>query len=512
MVQTVEFEGKDYNFADDITQDEIKSYLRKEVEKQETSFSDVARATAQGVTFGFGDEIEGIYKSLTGEGSYQENVEEARKKLDEFRERDPVSAYAAEIGGNIPSMLLGGAAVKGVQALGKLPSLARTVLGGATGGAAYGAGTAEEGERVSGSLTGAALGGGISGAAGVALPAVGRAAKELIEKGVPLTPGQAMGGIPRVIESGLAAAPFMGRAIEKATQRASAKVNEVVVNSALKPIGAKIKKGLTGTEAIRAADEALDEAYTVATRDASLSYTKPVIQAMKNAPSKLSGVTKQTINDASEIVDSIIGRYVGKKKLSGSEIKELDSLLGQTSYQYLKPTGTVAEKNIGRAISEAQSAFRKEMVRQNPRNKKLLDAHAAFRQMQPIKKATNKALSDAGEFTPSQLLASMRQQTPSKTAAGIAPQQKMATEAAQIIGKAPTAAVARPLLEAAILGGLVTSPSSVLPAIIGSGVGSTLYSRPLLGATRGVLTGTGEALRQTSPFLSGLLAPSFSQE
>lgn len=506
MVQVIKFEGKEYSFADDVTQDEIMDYLSSELEEAETSLEDVTRAAAQGLTFGFGDEIEGIYGALTGKGSYQENVEKARQKLEDFRKKDPVSAYAAEISGNIPSVLLGGAFLKGVQGVSALPSLARTVLGGAAGGAAYGAGAAEEGERVSGAVTGGALGAGISGAAAKVLPAITPAAERLIKQGVPLTPGQAMGGLPKVVESGLAAAPFMGRAIEEASKRATAKVNEVVVNSALKPIGETIKRGLTGTDAIRAADEVIDNAYTLATESASLSYTQPVINAMKKAPKAISGLTERTVKESSEIIDSIIGKYIGKKKLSGAEIKELDSLLGQTSYQYLSPTGTVAEKNIGRAISEAQSAFRAEMLKQNPRNKKLLDAHSAFRQMKPIKDATNKALAEAGEFTPAQLLSSMRAQSPSKTAAGLAPQQQMVTEAAEIIGKEPSAAVARPLLEAAILGGAVTSPSTVLPAIVGAGLGSTLYSRPLVGATRGLLAGTGQALRETSPFLSGILS------
>lgn len=57
MVQTINFEGKEYQFADDITDSEIKSYLSEQIEDEGVSASDFVRAAGQGV-FGFGDEIE----------------------------------------------------------------------------------------------------------------------------------------------------------------------------------------------------------------------------------------------------------------------------------------------------------------------------------------------------------------------------------------------------------------------------------------------------------------------
>lgn len=517
----VEFEGKKYSFPQEATNEQISSAL-SEYASYDITAGDYARAVLQGLTFGFGEEVEAGLKSAFGDKTYEEEVSKIRGEMESFKEQDPLSAYGLEIAGSIPTMLipgagaarmaqLGGKAGKVAQAAKAAPELAKSIGTGIAGGALYGAGTAEE-DRLGGAVTGGILGGGISGAAGIVAPKVGEAAKGLIAEGVPLTPGQAMGGLPKAIESGLAAAPFLGRAIESATKRASGAVNTVVVNKALKSIDKSIPKNLTGVDAIKAADDIISDAYSSAVKNAKISYPEPVIKAMRDAPKAMLDITKQSKDDAVDIVNQIVGSRIGKKALSGEEIKEIDSLLGKTAYNYMSPTGTVSEKNIGRAIFKAQDAFRSAMIKQNPKNAELLKVHSAFSQLKPIKSATNKALAEGGEFTPAQLLASMRQQAPSKTASGTAPGQELAMEAADIIGKAPTAAVARPLIEAATIGGALTSPLSVLPILGGTALGSALYSKPMIGLTRTGISEGGRALREASPFISGLLAPEFAEE
>lgn len=515
MVQTINFEGKEYQFADDITDSEIKSYLSKQIEDEGVSASDFVRAAGQGVTFGFGDEIEAFFTSALSDKTYDEAKTEALEKLESFRTSNPALAYGTEIAASLPSLLIppaglaraGQLGAKVTQAIAKAPQLAKTVGGAALGGGLYGAGTAEDIASIPESaLSGALISGGIGGAAGVALPKIGEAAKDFISKGVRLTPGQAMGGLPAIVERGMSASPFMGRSIEAATKRASADVGNVVINKALEPIKASIPKGVSGIEAIKAAEDALDEAYKLATKNASLSYVKSVTDKMIQAPKSVAGLTKASMNDASEIVKNIVSQNIGAKKLSGEQIKEVDSLLGQTARAYLSPTNNVSEKNIGRALRQAQEVFRIEMVKQNKKNQAILDAHKAFRQLIPIQKATNKALVDGGEFTPNQLLSSMRTQSPKATASGTAEGQELAMRAADVIGSAPSSSLARPILEQSIIAATLLNPLATLPAIAGLGAGAGLYSRPLVSGLRTGLAGTGEALRRTAPAMGGLLA------
>ena len=129
----------------------------------------LARAIGQGITFGFGDELEARYRALTGDRSYDEEVADIRKSISEFRETNPVAAYGSEIVGSIPTGIgLAGLALRsGLKGAAKI---------GALEGSIYGAG---EGEGVEGTATSTALGAGL-GAAG------GKAAEKVFEGIAPL--------------------------------------------------------------------------------------------------------------------------------------------------------------------------------------------------------------------------------------------------------------------------------------------------------------------------------------
>lgn len=92
------------------------------------------RSVAQGITFGFADEIEALAKSAIGEGTYAEEVGRVRAGKAAYEGEFPVRSAAAEIAGALPSMLLPyGMAVKGAQTIGKavLPSAMASTRGGA---------------------------------------------------------------------------------------------------------------------------------------------------------------------------------------------------------------------------------------------------------------------------------------------------------------------------------------------------------------------------------------------
>ena len=138
---------------------------------------------SQGLTMGYGDEILGtIMGGLTwaaGGGfdkGYNAITESARADLEAYRQRNPVTATAAEVVGAIPSALVpGGAAVRGASLGGKM-------LRGAAAGAGYGAvtgfGSGEGGveNRLESAGTGTAVGGTV----GAAAPLVGRAVSSVV--------------------------------------------------------------------------------------------------------------------------------------------------------------------------------------------------------------------------------------------------------------------------------------------------------------------------------------------
>jgi len=125
--------------------------------KAPTSYAgNLARAIGQGVTFGFGDEIEAGIRSLGSDRSYDEEVSDIRKSISEFRDTNPVAAYGSEIAGSIPT----GFGLAGLALRGGLKGAAKI---GALEGSIYGAG---EGEGVEGTATSTVLGAGLGAAGG----------------------------------------------------------------------------------------------------------------------------------------------------------------------------------------------------------------------------------------------------------------------------------------------------------------------------------------------------------
>ena len=160
-------------------------------ERREAVPTQRTRAFAQGVTFGFADELEARARALATGQSYEEALEEIRAKLKGYQEARPGEAFGYEMAGAVAPALAAapftggtgtaailaqrgatGAAAKtlGVAA----PSSMRGALGyGAAQGALTGVGTGETAEeRAMGGAIGGVAGGALGGAMQAAAPYV----------------------------------------------------------------------------------------------------------------------------------------------------------------------------------------------------------------------------------------------------------------------------------------------------------------------------------------------------
>jgi len=128
------------------------------------------KAGIQGLTMGFGDEFEATVKSLLTKTPYEQNVAALRFSKEEFERQKPMQALASEVGGSIPTALLGGYGAVNIASripqaanlMSKIPTTLKA-FGGAAGaggvsGAITGAGTASEGERQQGAIEKAIMG------------------------------------------------------------------------------------------------------------------------------------------------------------------------------------------------------------------------------------------------------------------------------------------------------------------------------------------------------------------
>lgn len=122
---------------------------------------------AQGLTFGFGDEIAaGVQGLIPGGDDYETALRKRRRDFANAQADNPNAYVAGDVGGSVAGALIpGGAAVRGA---GLLSRVGRGAALGGAGGALRGAGDGTDAEsRASGALrggaTGAALGGGLTG-------------------------------------------------------------------------------------------------------------------------------------------------------------------------------------------------------------------------------------------------------------------------------------------------------------------------------------------------------------
>jgi len=168
-------EVNQYLNAEGYTQTQFKSAAENYTKAKGTtaSYGNI-KAGIQGLTMGFGDEFEATVKSLLTKTPYEQNISALRFSKEEFERQNPMQALASEVAGSIPTALLGGVGAVNIASripqaanlMSKIPTTLKA-FGGASGaggvsGAITGAGSASEGERqkgaVSGGVTGAVLG------------------------------------------------------------------------------------------------------------------------------------------------------------------------------------------------------------------------------------------------------------------------------------------------------------------------------------------------------------------
>ena len=271
---------------------------------------DMTRAGVQGVTRGYGDELEAGARALYAkfiEGkdfstAYDETVKEIRGDIKSFREDDPFKAYGSEIAGSI-------AVNRGKQTL---PRILKE-------GFVYGTGTSEGDattlEGLADRGASGVIGSTLSGVINKVAPVATQGAKDLISKGVNLTLGQATsgkGGSPlgsgiKMIEEAMMSAPIIGAPIRGAYKKTVEQLNRASYNKILEPIK---KYGID--EKIIKKSEAGHELYNSAKNIISGEYDK-----------LLSKLKFPNLKELQSVYDDVI-------------LKELDTLPKSAQNTFLK--------------------------------------------------------------------------------------------------------------------------------------------------------------------------------
>jgi len=481
--------------------------------------SDILRAGGQGLSFGFGDEIEGFVRSIANKDiSYEDAVSQARGKLDRFREENPVLAYGSEIAGSLPSAVAGGVGlarlgVKGAMKIGGIQ------------GAGYGVGAGEDVEgRVIGGATGGVLGGAISGVAQKVLPKTTELAKKMMNKGIRLTPGQSFGGAKNItgdfiqgLEDSSTSIIGVGSPLQNAKITALSDFNRTAIKEALEPITGKITvkefnkvipKNLHGNELFKVADDFLKSKYDDTLSNVNLDETG--INFLKNTYLKtINNFKTPQVNKDKIIIEvlDLINSATDKGKISGIAIKGLERDIGALAKSYSTSKGS--EIFLTRLLNALKTDTGKVVRGFNP-SSNLQQLNLANVGMNTIGKAVLKGNKTEGIFSVNQFLDAIKQNDPSinkiLTKTGKNFLQDLGTDAQKVLGGyTPDSGTASRLVSSNV----ASDPASIirfLPASIASNLIYGGMGRPV---TRGLLQAPNQALRNT-PAVSGLLSTNVS--
>jgi len=290
-------------------------------------------------------------------------------------------------------------------------SAGRAALAGdALYGGAYGAGSADGGNRLLGALAGA-TGGAVGGIAGRGVASgVGRVARgvqnadvaALRQAGIPTTVGQTLGGTAKGVEDRLAGLPLVGDMVNARRLEGMQAFNRTAFNEGLAPINANTG-GAIGEQGVDAALDATKGGYRQALDNVSVTR-EPQFTGEYNAAVAQGTQVPRVGPEFEAWAQANLDPLVASPQIGGAQIQDF---LQQTRGADF---GNDAMGSlVGRSVSGAEDAMRGLVQRQSPGTiPALAKADQAYRQVQVLRDAVNRARNgtrtgETGIFAPSQL-------------------------------------------------------------------------------------------------------------
>lgn len=335
--------------------------------------------------------------------------------LDYLRSVNPKSAFVGDVAGVIGgTAALGkaGASVAGkfAPALlggGKRAALARQVGTDATYGGIYGATT--EGDPLTGAAT-AALGSGVGAGIGKGLQKTFAgggdvAAQALRDRGIPLTVGQALGGLPKRLEDAATSIPIIGDVINARRGEGLEAFNRAAFQDAGAPIGASVNDiGESGIDALR---PQISRAYDNATQGVDVNLDQQYAGDIAPFLAQGSALTGDYGAGFSRLINNRVRPALDTGQLSGANYQNMTRAM-RDSRASVK--GQPFAEDYIEPVQGMEAATRSLMERQGGEGviAGLGRADAAYRNSKVLGKAVEAGRNggrsgEVGVFAPSQL-------------------------------------------------------------------------------------------------------------
>lgn len=358
----------------------------------------------------------------------------------------------ARLGGNVLNPANLAAGYRGAQLFSKASPMAQAIAGGAAGAALQ---PVVSDEPFAQAKAKQVAGGGVAGVAGAAItkaagkvlnPLVTQAEQTMRDLGVTLTPGQMLGAQGKKLEEFAENIPLIGQYIGNAKERQLFQFNKGVINKALSKVDTELPADVIGRDAVRAANDIIDEKYTSVLSKIKFTSNRDVQSALDQVirTSKLSGAAeKQKLNDL--INDYIFSKIPVNNKnvgeISGEAYKGIESDMLK-KIQSLRSSSTDAERSLGEEFGRVLDVMKKFLRAQNPtESSNLRRIDSAYGDLSVMRTAAANSGAINGVFTPKQYQTAVRQRdlTRSKSAfaAGKARGQDVSEAAVEILQPDP---------------------------------------------------------------------------
>jgi hypothetical protein len=252
---------------------------------------------------------------------------------------------------------------------------------------------------------GAALG---SGLAKVAQPAIGAAQQVLMNAGATLTPGQIMGGGVKRLEDAATSWPFVGDFIRRAQNRTLTDFQRAAYARALDPIGVDSSNIPAGPDGVLQVKQALSDAYDKLLPNLTFDV-KTITPQLSQLRQMASGMPQQEAAQFNAILDKNLGQLTNGTA-DGVTFKQITGNLGTQAKSFGSSTDAY-QRQLGDALSQAQSLFRQGLTASNPDQAAALNAiDTGYANYARIRQAAASAGDKSNGFTPAQLASAIRAQ------------------------------------------------------------------------------------------------------
>ena len=353
MAMLRQYKGQTYSFPDGTSDEKIKDYFRKirdsqtsETRKRRPTATDALRVAGQGFSLGFSDEALARLRSAFSDRTYDDLLKEERERIDTFKEANPKTAFALELGGGLASPLTK------LKLVAQTPGLAKKGLQlakeGAKVGAVYGAGTGEGvTDRLSKSAIGATTGAVVNPALGTALqkitPKITDEAQKVMDRfGVKPSASRQIGGLAQKLEEKAESIPLAGDLIRKSRIKQQDKAVNRLVNESVKKIddNKTIDKNLNAEKAIEKADTIFDDAYDSVLPKMNISNRQglqsKVNQTLKNINDEFAYLSKAQMGKVKRDFQKITQLGTKEQGITGEQLQRWNTDFNKLKKNYEK--------------------------------------------------------------------------------------------------------------------------------------------------------------------------------